>query len=101
MPADWVETITIDSSYNPSPDPANVSKSHGIKFSPPSGGCTICSSQLFPSNGYLQISQETYVDLTRFNIGDNIGYDVVGYSQSCSSPKATTGHTIQVGSSMP
>jgi len=95
--------ITVSSTYFPSQNPTTATKSRGVKFIPPSGGCTICANKDLGGKKRHDITTPTTFSLESFASGDTITYDLYAYGTNCPQRKLTdnTGNSIIVGSGMP
>ncbi|MGA8087030.1 MAG: hypothetical protein WCA10_06975 [Terracidiphilus sp.] len=104
MPNDNVPAeITVSSTYFPSQNPTTATKSHGVKFIPPTDGCTICADKDIGGKKRHDINKPTTFSLETFTVGDTITYDLFAYGTPCTQGKRkdSIGNSIIVGSGMP
>jgi hypothetical protein len=94
--------ITVSSTYFPSQNPTTAAKSRGVKFIPPTGGCTICSNKDLGGKKRHDITMPTTFSLETFTVDDTITYDLYAHGTPCPQRKVTdnTGNSIIVGSGM-
>ena len=103
MPNSGPVEITVSSTYFPSQNPTTATKSNGVKFIPPSGGCTICSDKDLGGTKKNHITEATHYSLEQFTVGEKITYSLCSYETECPCPdlKANTGNSIIIGSGLP
>lgn len=105
MPNPLDITIAGPPNYAVSPPNASTDKTHGVKFIPPSGGCTICvTTGKIDGKTSINLTQDTTYHGNQLETGQ-IVYNTYGPNTDCSNPPrrptATVGNTIDVGSGMP
>ena len=100
MPADpEVYTVTINSDYEPDPDPAEVPVGWNLEVVPPTGGCTICLDKDLGGSKAINLSSSKIFDLSGHKLNDTWGYDIVPYETACPSvKKRNASHSIVISS---
>ncbi len=90
-------TLTISSTYVPSPDPVNVPSGGKLEIKVPTGGCLICLYSDIGGEGKWLLTADKTFDL-KDHPDATVGYDVLSPTSTCPARARRNAHSIKIGS---
>jgi len=89
-------TLTISSTYVPSPDPVSVPQDGKLDIQVPTGGCLICLQTDIGGEGKWLLTQSKTIDLKGHPTG-TVLYDVLSPTSTCPNRPQRNAHSISIG----
>ena len=92
-------TLTISSTYVPTPDPITIPLDGQLDIVVPTGGCTICLQTDLGGQSKYDLTANKTIDLKN-HPNATVLYDIQALNVPCPARAKRDAHTIKIGSGM-